>query len=72
MSISRATSADFVTMPTGWPARSSHFEDAAHDLPLALDRLVWIGVGADRDHARLVILRRQLLFKSLRRVGLGE
>ena len=49
-----------------------HFENAAHDLPLALDRLIGIGVGADRDHARLVILRRQFLFQKLRRVGLGE
>ena len=49
-----------------------HFENAAHDLPLALDRLVGIGIGADRDHARLVILRRQFLFQELRRIGLGE
>ena len=49
-----------------------HFENAAHDLPLALDRLIGIGVGADRDHARFVIRRRQFLFQELRRVGLGE
>ena len=49
-----------------------HFEDAAHDLPLALDRLIGIGVGADRDHPRLVIRRRQLLFQQRRRIRLGE
>ena len=49
-----------------------HFENAAHDLPLALDRLIGIGIGADRDHARFVILRRQFLFQQLRRIGLGE
>ncbi len=54
MSISRVTSADLVTMPTGWPALIEHFENAAHDFVFALDRLIGIGVGADRDHARLV------------------
>ena len=49
-----------------------HFENAAHDFPLALDRLIGIGVGADRDHARFVILRRQFLFQQLRRVGFGK
>jgi hypothetical protein len=49
-----------------------HLENAAHDLPFALDRLIGIGIGADRDHARLVVRRRQLLFQQLRRVGLGE
>ncbi len=72
MSISRVTSADLVTMPTGMPCPLQHFENAAHDLPLALDRLIGIGVGADRDHARLVIRRRQFLFQQRRRVGLGE
>ena len=28
-----------------------HFQNAAHHLILPLDRLVWIGIGADRDHA---------------------
>jgi hypothetical protein len=41
-------------------------------LPLALDRLIGIGVGSDRDHARFVVRRRQFLFQKLRRVGLGE
>ena len=59
-------------MPTGMAGALQHFENAAHDLPLALDRLIGIGVGADRDHARLVILRRQFLFQQLRRIGLGE
>ena len=68
--MSRVTSADFVTMPTGWRGAIQHLENAAHDFPLALDRLIGIGVGADRDHARFVILRRQFLFQKLRRVGL--
>ena len=49
-----------------------HLENAAHDLPLALDRLIGIGVGADRDHARFVILRSQFLFQKLWRVRRGE
>ena len=49
-----------------------HFENAAHDLVLALDRLIGIGVGADRDHARLVVRRRQFLFQQRRRIRLGE
>ncbi len=49
-----------------------HLENAAHDLQIALDRLIGIGVGADRDHARLVARVRQLLFQQRRRVVLGE
>ncbi len=49
-----------------------HFENAAHDLPVALDRLIGIGVGADRDHARFIVRRRQFLLQKLRRVRLGE
>ena len=43
-----------------------HFEDAAHHLVLALDRLVGIGVGADRDGARLVAGRRQFASPAAR------
>src|SRR5262249_46465413 len=39
---------------------------------LALDRLVGIGIGADRDGARLVALGRELALEQLRRLGLGE
>ena len=49
-----------------------HLENAAHDPVLALDRLIGIGVGADRDHARLVTRRRQFLLEQFGRVGLGE
>jgi hypothetical protein len=31
-----------------------HFEDAPHHLVATLDRLIRIGVGADRHHPRLV------------------
>jgi hypothetical protein len=33
MSMSRVTSADLVTMPTGMAGALQHFENAAHDLP---------------------------------------
>jgi hypothetical protein len=35
-------------------ALGQHFEDLARDLELALDRLVAVGVGAERDRLRLV------------------
>ncbi len=47
--MSRVTSADFVTMPTRMAGALQHFEDLPHDLVLLLDRLIRIGVGADRD-----------------------
>src|ERR1700682_1951774 len=47
-----------------------HLQNAAHDPALATNRLMGTGVGADRDHARLVILRRQFLLQKLRRIGL--
>ena len=49
-----------------------HLENAAHHLILAFDRLIRVGVGADRDGARLIIGRRQFLFQKRRRVGLHE
>ena len=52
--------------------RAPALEKPAHDLALALDRLIRVGVGADRNHARLVILRRQFLFQLLRRVRLAK
>src|SRR5690606_33208374 len=42
------------------------------DFALALDRLIRIGVGADRDQARLITRRRQFPLQQLRRVRLGE
>ena len=72
MSRSRSTSADLVTMPTGWPARSSTSRMRAHDPVAPLDRLIGIGVGADRDDARLVAGRRQFALQQLRRVRLHE
>ena len=59
-------------MPTGWPARSSTSRMPPHDLILALDRLIRIGVGADRDGARLIVRRRQFLLQQRRRVRLHE
>jgi len=49
-----------------------HFENAAHHLAFTLDRLIRIGVGADRNHLRLVFGGRQLFLKQRRRVGLYE
>ena len=65
MSMSRVTRADFVTMPTGWFARSSTSRIAAGDAEAPLDRLVGIGVGAERDGLRLVARRAQLLLEEL-------
>ena len=65
MSMSRITSADLVTMPTGWLARVQHLQHLAHDAVLLLDRLVGVGVGADGDRARLVAGLRQLPLEQL-------
>src|SRR6185503_13215800 len=53
-------------------ALAEHFEDAARDLVLALDRLVAIGVGAEGDRARPVARLRQLCSQQLRGVGSCE
>ncbi len=58
MSRSRRTSADLVTMPTGWPARAPAPRGCRASPVLALDRLIRIGVGADRAGARLITRRR--------------
>ena len=49
-----------------------HFEHLAHDAAFALDRLVRIGVGADRDGPRLIAGLGDLFFQEFRRIGLGE
>ena len=49
-----------------------HFENAAHDFVLALDRLIGIGVGADRDHARFVAGCGQFLLQQFGRVRLDQ
>ena len=49
-----------------------HFEDAAHHLVFALDRLIGIGIGADGDDARLVAGRRQFLFQKVGGFRLDE
>src|SRR5437588_184076 len=54
------------------PKAVEHFEYATHDLMLALDRLVGIGVGANRDGARNIVGRRELAFEQLCRVGFGK
>ena len=49
-----------------------HFENAAHHLVAPLDRLIGIGVGADRDHARRIARRGEFALQQFRRVGLHE
>ncbi len=56
----------------GMAVALEHFEDATHDLALALDRLIGIGVGADGDGPRHIAGGGELAFQQLRRVGLCE
>src|SRR5262249_20591702 len=56
----------------GMAAAIEHLEDAPHDLVFALDRLVGIGIRADRYGAWDVTGGRQLAFEQLRRIRLGE
>src|SRR5690606_26068563 len=44
----------------------------AHDPPLLLDGLIWVGVGANGDGARLVARLVQFTLKQSWRVGLGK
>ncbi len=48
------------------------FQDLAHDAVSPLDRLVGIGVGADRHRAHLIARLGEFLFEQRRRIGLGE
>src|ERR1700738_2225217 len=54
------------------PEAVEHFEDAPHDLMLALDRLIGIGVGADGDGAGNIIRCRELALQKLRGIRLGK
>ncbi|KAG1292487.1 hypothetical protein G6F64_013660 [Rhizopus arrhizus] len=49
-----------------------HFDQLAGQLELAFDRLVRVGVDAQRDRLWHVSRLRQLLAQQLRRIGLGE
>jgi hypothetical protein len=42
------------------------------DLVLTLDRLVWVGVGAQVDRRTHIARLRQLLFQHVGRVALGD
>ncbi len=53
-------------------AGGQHLDDAARDLPLALDRLVRIRVRAERDRVAHVARLRELGAQQLGGVGLGE
>jgi hypothetical protein len=56
----------------GMTTALEHFEDAAHHLVLALDRLIGVGIGADGDDSRPVTGRRKLALQKLRRLGFCE
>ncbi len=49
-----------------------HFENPAHDFVAPLDRLIGIGIGADRDHLRLITGRGQFALQQLGRFRLDE
>ena len=49
-----------------------HFDQLAGQLELALDRLVRVGVDAQRDRLWHIARLRQLLAQQLRRIGLGK
>ncbi len=55
----------------GMAGALQHLQDRARDLPLALDRLIGIGVGAERDGVGLIARMRQLALQQLGRVRLG-
>ena len=48
------------------------FEHAPHDAAALFGRLVWIGVGADRQRSRNIARRRQFALQHLRRALLDE
>ena len=54
------------------PIFRQHLDDAAGDAILLLDRLIGIGVGAERNHLALIARPRQLLAQLFRGVDLGE
>src|SRR5262249_33586874 len=54
------------------PKLHEHFETAARELELALDRLIAIGDAAYRNELRLPLWRRELLSQKLRRVFLDQ
>ena len=53
------------------PRPLQHLEDRPRDPPLALDRLVGIGIGAERDQLRLIARIGELARQEFGRVGLG-
>ncbi len=69
---SRSISAPLVVIVSGWSHSASTSMRRARDLPFALDRLVRIGVGAERDRVAAVTGFRQLRAQQRRGIGLGE
>ena len=58
-------------MPTGWLGAVQHLQDRAGDSVLALDRLVGIGDGAERNEFGHIARLRQLPLQQLGGVDLG-
>ena len=49
-----------------------HFQDLPSDAVFAFDRLIGIGIGAERDRHRHVMGIRKFGAQEIRRIGLGE
>ena len=58
--------------PNGMARPREHLEDRARHAILTLDRLIRVGIGSQRDHARSIFRRRQLLLEQGRRAILDE
>ena len=72
MSRSRSTSVGLRDDADRMAEVLQHLQDPPHDLILLLDRLVRIGIGADRDGARRIFRIGQLALQKLRRLRLHE
>ena len=72
MSRSRRISADFVTMPVGWRASRSTSRILPGDAEVTLDRLIWIGVRAERQRTDPVTGLPEFAPQQVRRLRLGH
>src|SRR3546814_19199663 len=63
-------SSDVCSSDLRMPEPQHHLEQTARDLQLALDRLVGIGIGAERNHRTLVARLAQLGIEQRRSIRL--